>query len=101
MRRKHPLFAAAFSALILASGIAAAEDTAPPKEQKQTPEELAIEGMDSLMRALELLILQIPQYEMPEINDRGDIIIRRKNPPQPKAPEEQEEPLPEGDSTET
>ncbi len=35
------------------------------------------------MRALEALIDSIPQYEMPEINEHGDIIIRRKRPPAP------------------
>lgn len=56
-------------------------------------EELAREGMDKLMQALETLLQTIPQYEMPEITDDGDIIIRRKRseghvpgpPPRPPA----------------
>ncbi len=51
----------------------------PPKEE--TPELLAREGMERLMRALELFIDMIPQYEAPELNDDGDIIIRRKRRP--------------------
>jgi len=45
------------------------------------------------MRALELMIDSIPQYEMPEIEENGDIIIRRKRqaphpkPDQPRTPE--------------
>lgn len=53
--------------------------------EEKTPEELALEGVETLMRALELMIEKIPQYEMPEINERGDIIIRRKNPPEPES----------------
>jgi len=63
--------------------LAAAE---PPEP---TPEELAREGMERMLRALELFIEMIPQYEMPEVTDDGDIIIRRKRrksapPPDPE-----------------
>jgi hypothetical protein len=43
-----------------------------------TPEELAVEGIAKLMDALGVFIQSIPQYEMPEMNENGDIIIRRK-----------------------
>lgn len=52
-------------------------------EEKETPSELAREGMDRMLRAIELMIEMIPQYEMPEVLENGDIIIRRKNPPPP------------------
>ncbi len=42
-------------------------------------EDMAREAIEQLMRALELMIDSIPQYEMPEINEDGDIIIRRKH----------------------
>jgi hypothetical protein len=44
--------------------------------------------MSKMVRALELMIQSIPQYEKPEINENGDIIIRRKrsNDP-PRLPE--------------
>ncbi len=42
-------------------------------------EDLAREGMMRIMRALELLMHSIPQYELPEVNENGDIIIRRKH----------------------
>lgn len=51
----------------------AAEDS-----QDETMSELARESVETLLRALEALIDKIPQYELPEINENGDIIIRRK-----------------------
>ena len=61
----------------------------PPADR---PEELAREGMERLLRALELMIQMIPQYEMPEVTEDGDIIIRRKRhkaapPPDPEVDE--------------
>jgi hypothetical protein len=41
-----------------------------------------------LMRALEAFIDMIPQYEMPEINENGDIIIRRKRHVEPSSEED-------------
>lgn len=61
---------------------------------QDSPEEMAREGLEQMMQALRLLVESIPQYEMPEILDNGDIIIRRKNP----KPESQE---PEFDETAT
>ena len=54
----------------------------PPSSQPQQdePSALAREAIDKLMRALSLVIENLPQYAMPEINERGDIIIRRLNP---------------------
>ena len=46
------------------------------------PGEMAREGIERLLRALEAFIDMIPQYEMPEINEDGDIIIRRKRDPE-------------------
>jgi hypothetical protein len=47
---------------------------------KETPSELMTEAMSRMVRALEMMIQSIPQYEKPEITEDGDIIIRRKNP---------------------
>jgi hypothetical protein len=60
--------------------------------REDTPEELAREGMERMLRALELFIEMIPQYEMPEVTEDGDIIIRRKRkkstpPPEPELEE--------------
>ena len=46
------------------------------------PEEMARDGIERLLRALEAFIDMIPQYEMPVINEDGDIIIRRKHDPE-------------------
>ena len=53
-------------------------------------EDMARGAIEQLMRALELMIDSIPQYEMPEIEENGDIIIRRKRRtprPEPGVPE--------------
>lgn len=51
---------------------------ASAQSNDSTPEELAVEGIAKLMDALGVFIQSIPQYEMPEMNENGDIIIRRK-----------------------
>ena len=50
-------------------------------DEEEDPKELAREGMERMLRAIELMIEMIPQYELPEVQENGDIIIRRKNPP--------------------
>ena len=63
----------------LGLGDAKAQDQAQDQEG-ETPGELAREGMERLVRAIELMLEMIPQYEAPEVLPNGDIIIRRKNP---------------------
>jgi hypothetical protein len=63
---------------------------------EEEPGELAREGMERMLRAIELMIEMIPQYELPEVMENGDIIIRRKNPPT-----EDDEEEPEVDETRT
>ncbi len=46
-------------------------------QEDKTPETLALEGLDRMMRALELFVDTIPLYEPPEVLPNGDIIIRR------------------------
>lgn len=74
MRRQ---LAAGLIALAALTGIPAVADA----QEKKSPEELAGEGLQSLLQAMEMMLLAIPQYEAPYVNDNGDIIIRRKNPP--------------------
>jgi len=82
-------------ALILAAPVAApAAEEPPPSEQPPSsddPGALARDGLERLLRALEAVIHSIPQYEMPEINENGDIIIRRKRHPDPTPEGEDEE----------
>ncbi len=70
---------------------------APSSAQDDDLSDQAREGMEQLMRALELFIDRIPQYEAPEMNEDGDIIIRRKRTAPPdEAPEEPREETPNG-----
>lgn len=68
--------------------IAASDDKErPAPDASPPPGELAREGLAKLLQALDKLIESVPQYEMPEINENGDIILRRKRPeaaPQPQ-----------------
>jgi len=57
-----------------------AEDGAPGTPPQDSPGEMAREGLEQMMRALRLLVESIPQYELPEVLENGDIIIRRKQP---------------------
>ena len=66
-----------------------------PQQQEGDPGVLAREAVDKLMRALSSAIQNLPQYALPELNERGDIIIRRLNPraekPQPPASDNPDE----------
>jgi hypothetical protein len=63
---------------IVVAGQSAAGDT-------QSPSELAREGMAKMLQALNKLVESVPQFEMPEMNENGDIILRRKHPPVPES----------------
>lgn len=86
---KHWLAAIGLSAALVLAAPVAAED--PP--EREDPGELARDGIERLMRALEAFIDMIPQYEMPEINEHGDIIIRRKRDVAPGPKDDEEEAL--------
>ena len=60
--------------------LTAAPAWAGPQQEKD-PHALASDGIQSLLKAMEMMLLAIPQYEAPYVNENGDIIIRRKNPP--------------------
>jgi len=80
---------------------AGAQDQTPPGEaERQRAERLAQEAMEKLVRAIELFLNSVPQYEMPEVNENGDIIIRRKR--RPLEPEGRPAPVePDFDETST
>ena len=71
--------AALLGLTVLASPVLA-QTQAPTPPQDQQPGALARDAIDKLMRALSLAIENLPQYAMPELNENGDIIIRRLNP---------------------
>lgn len=83
-------------------GQARAQNAAPAEPQDApdgSPSEMAREGLEQMLRALRLLVQSIPQYELPEVLENGDIIIRRKHPqPGSDGPESAE---PEFDETAT
>ncbi len=83
MKRLSPLVLSLF--LIFA---APPVTLAAGESEDDTAGELARQGVETLMRALEALIDEIPLYEMPELNDDGDIIIRRKRKPDEEPPAE-------------
>jgi len=85
-------------AALALSPLAAVEAQSPKPEaaQQDSPRDMAREGLEQMLRALRLLVESIPQYELPEVLENGDIIIRRKNPE--GAPESEE---PDFDETST
>jgi hypothetical protein len=85
---KHWLAAFGVSAALVLATPAAAEES----PETEDPGMLARDGIERLMRALDAFIDMIPQYEMPEINEDGDIIIRRKRDVAPKPKDEDEGP---------
>lgn len=83
------------------AGPAGAQDENRSQDSETSPGELAAEAMDRLMRALDLLIGSIPQYEAPYVNEDGDIIIRRKRDDGLPVPEDKPAPPAEPDTTTT
>ncbi|WP_420349175.1 hypothetical protein [Pelagibius sp.] len=95
--RKAFIPAAFAAALLFGAGVvlapcctAFAADSQLNESEREEPGELAREGLEQMMRALRLLVDSIPQYELPEMLDNGDIIIRRKDPERPRKPEDPE-----------
>ncbi len=93
MKRCNALISAIFLSVFLAVAGAPTTLRAAEDDELGRAEDMAREAIEQLMRALELMIDSIPQYEMPEINEDGDIIIRRKRRtprPEPGVPEIEE-----------
>lgn len=76
-----PIHVLALAGLLVAAAPAstALAQNQPPTAEDQ-PSALAREAIEKMMRALTLVIQNLPQYALPELNERGDIIIRRLNP---------------------
>ena len=64
--------------------------------QDKDPQASVSDGIQSLLKTMEMMLLTIPQYEAPFINENGDIIIRRKNP----SPKSEQPSVPEGEKKE-
>jgi hypothetical protein len=66
---------------LLASALALPLMTAPAfADEQDDAMAQAEQAVQNLLLALDLIIASIPQYEMPEIMENGDIIIRRVQP---------------------
>ena len=78
MTRLIKPIAAAALALMVAAAPAGAQQRNPPPDPRQEAEEAFRDGARIIMRALQLFLESVPQYEAPEVLDNGDIIIRRK-----------------------
>ena len=86
-------------ALALAPAGAAQAWAEDPHHGDEDPSELARDGIERLMRALDGFVRMIPQYDLPELTEDGDIIIRRRRPGEQPEPPKRESP--EVDNTET
>jgi len=62
----------------------AEEPPRPPVPPEQFLDQLGRTAVESLLQAMREALAAVP-YAMPEVNERGDIIIRRL-PPRPDAP---------------
>lgn len=87
-------------ALVLASTPVSAQQTKDPQAEV---ERLTREAAQRIIAALGVILQSIPQYDLPEIQPNGDIIIRRRNPPVPEPPKKKPPapPKPEDDQTDT
>lgn len=84
MKITGPIAAAALAAAVVAlPQTVRADDLQRVDSAEETlkdAEKLAREAAERLMTTLRMLLQYVPQYEMPEVLDNGDIIIRRKHP---------------------
>ena len=72
------------AAMSLSGTFALGADPKPAPDVPSQAEKALKEGAERIMRALELMLHAVPQYEMPEVLENGDIIIRRRNPNVPR-----------------
>lgn len=68
-----------------------AQQTGDLEQHRQRAEELWRDGAAKIISGLEQLLKSIPSYEMPEITEDGDIIIRRRKDPEPPPPKRRDE----------
>jgi hypothetical protein len=89
MRITLPAAAPVVAALMLlapAGARAASEPTEPPPgftQDLQRAAELMRQGLDKALGSVETLLRSVPQYELPQMDENGDIVIRRKRPSEP------------------
>ena len=82
---------AALMLLVPAAAHAASEPAEPPPgftQDMQRAAELMRQGLDKALGSVETLLRAVPRYELPQVNEHGDIIIRRKRPSEPPGDED-------------
>ena len=57
-----------------------AQSTDAPTGEEPTGTQLTLEGLSKLMLGLQRMVEELPRYNLPEINENGDIIVRRIDP---------------------
>lgn len=94
------------AAAVLAVGLLAGTPAAAGErggEQESSPEEMAREGAERILRAIEGLLDMIPQYGAPYVDEDGNIVIPRVDTPrgEEETPEGGEDEAEPPDVTET
>ena len=91
----------ALAVALLAYGLAAVPASAAEAPQA-SPRALLDEAANKLLQALEMMLMAVPQYAAPEINENGDIIIRRIRPKdEPKSGDAPDSPREPGNPVQT
>ena len=89
--RKAAAIGAALAVFIAGAQVSRADPLARTGEPDAKAEQEFKEGVEKLIRAFQMMLRSVPQYDAPEILENGDIIIRRKP---PRAPAQRDRRLP-------
>jgi len=86
--KTKPVAAPLIAALMLLAPAAgrAAEPGEPSSgfaEDMQRAAELMRQGLNKALGSVETLLRAVPRYELPQMDENGDIVIRRKRPSEP------------------
>lgn len=73
-----PLRSLAFAAMLILTASASAFAADAATETPRRPGEIARDAAEDLLRRLDELVAALPRYGLPEINEKGDIVIPRK-----------------------
>jgi hypothetical protein len=66
----------------------------PDNQREPSGTQLTLEGLEKLLLGLQRMVEDLPRYNLPEINENGDIILRRIDPN--KKPEQPMTLIPQG-----
>ena len=77
---KTLLFFGAVSINTLFGSLDVDAEPVPVPDARERAEQALRNGLEDILRAPKLMLHAVPQYEMPEVLDNGDIIIRPQQP---------------------